>query len=346
MANLIIILCYLLYFILFQVAKGYKKSSRVGFAHLLYGIDLYICPRSNPIITILAKYGFFKGMSVIDDKPDSMIGCVVWRKNRPLNTSDGKNSPNLIQPQDSPPGFSKQGSEKQHSPESSQHNEPLTLPLTMNSESQKNITAAEVDHNDVNSSSSSTSLPDSVRKRSFEDDDLPEFDFGVTCGKSTLISKLLVDSQKLDNTLLTQLPLEPSTKKTKLFDDDDDDDMPEWRPPELHNQLPPQTTTSNFQNLPLYPSRPPLLPGPPPPRADTHSSFSYQPFWPGISSQPPTSLWPSPPPPPRPPQQLPQPPQQLPSTSLPMFNSNQPLWRHPSSFNVNPQFPPSNRRRF
>ncbi|KAI7751647.1 hypothetical protein M8C21_026207 [Ambrosia artemisiifolia] len=336
-----------------EVAKGYKKSSRVGFAHLLSGIDLYICPRSDPIITILAKYGFFKGMSVLDDKPDSMIGCVVWRKNRPLNpvgnTSDGKSSsPSLTQPQDSPPGFSsKQGSEKKLSPEkteSSQRDEPLSLPLT--------IAYAEVGHN--KGSSSSSAEVDScsnlvVKKRPFEDDDLPEFDFGVTCGKSTLVSKPLNSPKKLDNSPLIQLPavvnaiernnsndglLKPSLKKTKLFDDDD---MPEWRPPELHNQLPPQSTISNFQNLPVHPPRlppppPPTLP--PPPRPDARP-YSYLPFQPPISSQPPVYVRPPPPPP----LQLPPPPRsQPPSRPSGMFNSHQVLWHQPP-------FPTSNGRR-
>ncbi|XP_039051386.1 uncharacterized protein LOC120192723 isoform X2 [Hibiscus syriacus] len=64
-----------------QIAKGYKKGERVGFAQLSPGIDLYICPRSDAIITILAKHGFFKGMAAIEDKKNSLIGCVVWRRN-------------------------------------------------------------------------------------------------------------------------------------------------------------------------------------------------------------------------------------------------------------------------
>ncbi|XP_052182800.1 uncharacterized protein LOC127795266 [Diospyros lotus] len=65
-----------------EVAKGYQKGGRVGFAQLSPGIDLYVCPRSDAIITILAKYGFFKGMAAVEDNQDSMIGCVVWRRNR------------------------------------------------------------------------------------------------------------------------------------------------------------------------------------------------------------------------------------------------------------------------
>ncbi|GMJ07523.1 hypothetical protein HRI_004421500 [Hibiscus trionum] len=64
-----------------QISKGYKKGERVGFAQLSPGIDLYICPRSDAIITILAKHGFFKGMAAIEDKKNSLIGCVVWRRN-------------------------------------------------------------------------------------------------------------------------------------------------------------------------------------------------------------------------------------------------------------------------
>lgn len=342
-----------------EVTKGYKKSSRVGFAHLLSGTDLYICPRSDPIITILAKYGFFKGMSVLDDKPDSMIGCVVWRKNRPStpigNTSDGKSSPNSVEPLNSPPGFStKQSTEKELSPEkkvtpeSSQREEPLTLPLT--------TASAEVNHTVGNSSSSSSPLLNPtvsvpcnlVRKRNFEDDDLPEFDFGVSCVKSTLVTKPVNHvSHKLDNSPLTKLPkLEQSSKKAKIFNDDDDD-MPEWAPPELQSQLPPQITTPKFQTLPSCPTRslplPPLPPIPPPPRTDTQSSFSYQPFRPAASLPPHTFT--RLPPPPQPPLPLPPPPPRPHFTSPGGFNSNQALWHRPPSSNGNPPFPYSNRSR-
>lgn len=324
-----------------EVAKGYKKSSRVGFAQLVSGIDLYICPRSDPIITILAKYGFFKGMSVLDDKQDSMIGCVVWRKNRPSNptnkTSDNnKSSPDPIQPPN---------------PKS----ESLTLPLTSNIESNKNmLSSVDVDHNNlvVNSSSncSSSDSGNLGQKRVFQDndDDLPEFDFGI---------KPVVNSQKMDNSQSTQLTenvkrnvgdasLDQSSKKSKLFDDDD---MPEWCPPTVRRQVPPQNTTPNFQNLPSCPPRPPLppLPIPPPPRVDTRPLFSYQPFRPALTSLPPTFM--AAPPLPPPPQRLPPPPPPPrlpppPPSSSGMFSSNQGMWHQPGSSNDNPLFPSSNRR--
>ncbi|XP_010250216.1 PREDICTED: uncharacterized protein LOC104592507 [Nelumbo nucifera] len=75
-----------------EVAKGYKERARVGFAQLSPGIDLYVCPRSDTIITILAKYGFFKGMAAVEDDQDSLIGCVVWRKNRISSNSVSKKS--------------------------------------------------------------------------------------------------------------------------------------------------------------------------------------------------------------------------------------------------------------
>lgn len=65
-----------------EVSNGYKKGKKVGYAQLSAGTDLYICPRSNTIITILANYGFFKGMLAIEDNQDSLIGCVVWRKSQ------------------------------------------------------------------------------------------------------------------------------------------------------------------------------------------------------------------------------------------------------------------------
>ncbi|KAK7832612.1 hypothetical protein CFP56_026237 [Quercus suber] len=73
-----------------KVAKGYKEGERVGFAQLSPGIDLYICPRSETIITILAKHGFFKGMAAVEDNQDSLIGCVVWRRNRATSNTDVK----------------------------------------------------------------------------------------------------------------------------------------------------------------------------------------------------------------------------------------------------------------
>lgn len=87
---------------------------RVGFANLSSGVDIYICPRSDTIITILAKYGFFKGMAAIEDNRDSMIGCVVWKKNRTSLNSDAKkgdsNKTNVLSepPVDSPSSSSTQ----------------------------------------------------------------------------------------------------------------------------------------------------------------------------------------------------------------------------------------------
>ncbi|KAJ0091509.1 hypothetical protein Patl1_13897 [Pistacia atlantica] len=59
-----------------KVAKGYKDGKRVGFVKLSPGIDLYVYPHSDSIITILAKHGFFKGMAAVVDNQDSLIGCV------------------------------------------------------------------------------------------------------------------------------------------------------------------------------------------------------------------------------------------------------------------------------
>ncbi|XP_055822752.1 uncharacterized protein LOC129891416 isoform X2 [Solanum dulcamara] len=75
-----------------QVAREYLKGDRVGFANLSPGVDIYLCPPSNAIITILAKYGFFKGMAAVEGNSELMIGCVVWRKNRTTLTSVLKKS--------------------------------------------------------------------------------------------------------------------------------------------------------------------------------------------------------------------------------------------------------------
>lgn len=70
-----------------QIANDYKESKRVGFAQICPGIDLYVCPRSDTIITILAKFGFFKGMKAVVEDPNSLIGCVVWRRGCQVSTS-------------------------------------------------------------------------------------------------------------------------------------------------------------------------------------------------------------------------------------------------------------------
>ncbi|KAK8952951.1 hypothetical protein KSP40_PGU015704 [Platanthera guangdongensis] len=72
----------LILLIIFMVAKNYRESEKVGFAQIPPGIDLYVCPRSDTIITILAKYGFFKGMAALEEDQDSLIGCVVWRRSQ------------------------------------------------------------------------------------------------------------------------------------------------------------------------------------------------------------------------------------------------------------------------
>lgn len=65
-----------------KVAKRYQECERVGFAQISPGIVLYVCPHTETIITILAKYGFFKGKTAIEENKDSMIGCIVWRRNQ------------------------------------------------------------------------------------------------------------------------------------------------------------------------------------------------------------------------------------------------------------------------
>ncbi|XP_068648675.1 uncharacterized protein [Aristolochia californica] len=64
-----------------EAAKSYKEGKKVGLAEISPGVVLYVCPRSDSIITILAKYGFFKGKAALEGDQDSLIGCVVWRRN-------------------------------------------------------------------------------------------------------------------------------------------------------------------------------------------------------------------------------------------------------------------------
>ncbi|KAE9462687.1 hypothetical protein C3L33_05414, partial [Rhododendron williamsianum] len=180
-----------------EVAKGYKKAEKVGRAPISPGIDLYICPRSDAIITILAKYGFFKGMAAVEDKPDSMIGCVVWRKNQTSSNSVAKKPESKSNPLSEKP-----------------LNSPSLSPLPQAAETEKKLPvtqpALEGAERSVSESKKQTETNNSVAvpeqpKTSLElqkpvipfssgklkeattfvdDDDLPEFDFRTACGIS------------------------------------------------------------------------------------------------------------------------------------------------------------------
>lgn len=75
-----------------EVAKSFEVSQKVGFAEICGGSGLYVCPRSEAVITILAKYGFFKGLSAVDTNQDSLMGCIVWRRNPLLKISNDNKS--------------------------------------------------------------------------------------------------------------------------------------------------------------------------------------------------------------------------------------------------------------
>ncbi|GMH04557.1 hypothetical protein Nepgr_006397 [Nepenthes gracilis] len=111
-----------------EVAKKYKEGKRVGFAQLLSGVDLYICPRSDTIITILAKHGFFKGKVAVEDNQDSLIGCVVWRKTLPSDSStkrSEKNVSKIEQPPSSTSNLTTQHLDSKNSPSAAPNQESI-----------------------------------------------------------------------------------------------------------------------------------------------------------------------------------------------------------------------------
>jgi hypothetical protein len=67
-----------LFMTLMQVAKMLKVNKRIGLATTEDGSYIYVCPEHKGIITVLAKYGFWKGASTINTSQDSLIGFVVW----------------------------------------------------------------------------------------------------------------------------------------------------------------------------------------------------------------------------------------------------------------------------
>lgn len=232
-----------------EVAKGYKQKERVGLAKVSPGTDLYICPRSDTIITILAKYGFFKGMAAVKDNQDSLIGCVVWKRNQISSNSEMKKSQipdvsSLKQPLNSPPNLSAQlvAENNNESVKSEGHNEKETMKIE--------------------------SLDD-------DDDDLPEFDFGLekmVNGSIHPIVEVKASKKRTFHEGVKVNKKEPPKIQLRknLFDVDD---MPEWCPPDLEIQkkksvdefgstrpppksIPSIVPNSNFQNLPQHLLRP------------------------------------------------------------------------------------------
>ncbi|KAM3317316.1 hypothetical protein ACQJBY_035138 [Aegilops geniculata] len=80
-----------------KVAKMLKVNKRIGLATTEDGSYIYVCPRNKDIITVLAKYGFWKGALTIDRNQDSLIGFVVRNRKPPVNTSKGEVSTEKIQ---------------------------------------------------------------------------------------------------------------------------------------------------------------------------------------------------------------------------------------------------------
>ncbi|XP_057514513.1 uncharacterized protein LOC130796212 [Actinidia eriantha] len=239
-----------------EVAKGYKKGKRVGFAQLSPGIDLYICPRSDAIITILAKYGFFKGMAAaVEDNQDSMIGCVVWRKNptssnsvtnKPKSKSNSSLEKSVNSPSVSP---MKQAAEKHLSvtqPAQTSISPASDLASSSIEDTEKNGSNLLLPSSNPNDSTSISVGPEQPKRQlelhepvmlfafdtpkkpmpSLDDDDLPEFDFRTACGVSqTKMSKPLVNVQLdkrlpaegIRNTDRSVLPGMPNAQAMTVF---------------------------------------------------------------------------------------------------------------------------------
>ncbi|XP_021741782.1 uncharacterized protein LOC110707997 [Chenopodium quinoa] len=184
-----------------EVAKKYKEGKRVGFAKLSTDVDLYICPHSDAIITILAKHGFFKGMAAIKDKSDPLIGCAVWKKNSsaPATKTAEGNAPPLGQTSKEVATSEKsqiliegvQNSRRDNSPEllpSPQVNQAKQTIVTENLTSVSGASSKLSEFNtDVEPNNPIPPMPPVSSKQPADisdDDDLPEFDFRATVSQA------------------------------------------------------------------------------------------------------------------------------------------------------------------
>lgn len=191
-----------------EVAKKYREVKKVGRAQLSAGVDIYICPHSDTIITILAKNGFFKGKTATEDDQDSLIGCVVWRKNqatdsiskkpgetaalKPLNAASDSchQETDSSSAQESREPASVRGNIEYkilmgHEVEGSTSNSVITQSPLGHLEvpiSKRHIGLEQPPKGSLEPKKSFPPLRSNVIRHAYDDDDLPEFDF-TTAGK-------------------------------------------------------------------------------------------------------------------------------------------------------------------
>ncbi|KAL5697899.1 hypothetical protein ACHQM5_029001 [Ranunculus cassubicifolius] len=270
------------------VAKVYKEHDKVGYATLNRGVDLYVCPRSDAIITILAKHGFFKGMAALEEDQDSFIGCVVWRKNHSSSSDSGPKKSKRKTASSPEPTFQSEKDSSENTPVSIDNAESKTregVSVVVNAGPEK-ITSRRLE------------LPGPV-KVDDKDDDLPEFDFGVACGttqSSVTVTAPMASTLPAPMPTTLTAPHSVATVTEKILEKipkglwDDDDDMPEWCPPDLDHQGGPKTIATQKPSKPKaehklsgpppppgpLPPRP-SIPGPPPVTATLTPSFTYMP---------------------------------------------------------------------
>ncbi|GAB4828243.1 hypothetical protein Ancab_035155 [Ancistrocladus abbreviatus] len=230
-----------------EVARKYKEGKRIGFAQPVPGIDLYICPHSDTIITILAKYGFFKGLVAVEDNQDSWIACVVWRKNLPPNSSmkrlKEKDDSDLGQPLSSTTDCSTLHVTGKNSPSSAtvQEGQTKTECVGNNVRDSKNPECSAVQP-DLGSSSSSAS-PGPSASLSANSSSIPVEQQTIPQADLALLQKTIMQLSEIETSLLQSLGLEklkanlellkpmlplPSDAIKQPAPASEDDDLPEY----------------------------------------------------------------------------------------------------------------------
>ncbi|CAO2841182.1 unnamed protein product [Amaranthus hypochondriacus] len=295
-----------------EIAKKYKDGKRVGFVKLSTDVDMYVCPYSDAVITILAKHGYFKGMTAIKDRSEPLIGCVVWKKS--LNSAPTKKISGEASTADknrTPVGGVEntrgdKSPEFSPSPQIGQPKQSSVASSYLNSVSSTELKTQAEANNELSADFS-------------DEDDLPEFDFTdaipptsvnktseVGAVESSAIEvqqiseahKPTVDTQGTASKILGQhsevmLPILPTQEQKPIEKDAaslntknlfDDDDIPEWCPPDLVNIAREETTKRTEVSFSLLKPNAQgsgfadltsgfLLPPPPPPPPLTRMQF-------------------------------------------------------------------------
>ncbi|KAL5973773.1 hypothetical protein ACLOJK_030429 [Asimina triloba] len=233
-----------------EVADSYVADERVGFAEPAPAVELYLCPPHLKMVEILGRHLPKDHTNVLNTIDNGLIGIVVWRK--PHVTASI--SPRM-------PSYQRQNSKKHHFPSERQDkdgNPKQTHPPIPPGLPPSNPNPPSDDDDDMDDIPPGFG-PGAGR----DDDDLPEFDFvkttkphGSRSPQGAGTGQIRPSARPVPQQMQQMRELVHKYGQGKLVPQavsghaiqglqietqpwNDDDDIPEWRPEQDSQQLPP-----------------------------------------------------------------------------------------------------------